>query len=88
MTFGEKLKFYRKKKNITQRDLAKTAGLGFNTISNYERGQTYPRTVRFTRSWRRFSRLTPIFSTTKTTISSARPNRGTESAGVRRRSSL
>ncbi|MBR7078552.1 MAG: helix-turn-helix transcriptional regulator, partial [Clostridia bacterium] len=42
MTFGEKLKFYRKKKNITQRDLAKTAGLGFNTISNYERGQTYP----------------------------------------------
>ena len=42
MTFGEKLKLYRKMKNITQRDLAKIAGLGFNTISNYERGQTYP----------------------------------------------
>ena len=42
MTFGEKLRTLRLKKNITQQELAKEAGLGINTISNYEKGKTYP----------------------------------------------
>lgn len=42
MTFGQKLRYYRKKKDLTQRELASLAGLGFNTIGNYENGNTYP----------------------------------------------
>ncbi len=42
MTFGEKLRTYRLKKNMTQQELAKAVGLGLNTISNYEKGKTYP----------------------------------------------
>lgn len=42
MTFGEKLRMLRQQKNLTQHELAKQAGLGMNTISNYEKGKTYP----------------------------------------------
>ena len=42
MTFGEKLRTLRLKKELTQMQLAKEAGLGLNTISNYEKGKTYP----------------------------------------------
>lgn len=42
MTFGEKLRTLRLKKEFTQMQLAKEAGLGLNTISNYEKGKTYP----------------------------------------------
>lgn len=42
MTFGEKLRILRMKKGLTQQELAKMAGLGMNTISNYEKGKTYP----------------------------------------------
>lgn len=43
MTFGEKLKFYRNRLNLTQAEFAKKVGLGTNTIINYEKGNTYPR---------------------------------------------
>lgn len=43
MTFGEKLRTLRLKKGLTQQQLAKEAGLGLNTISNYEKGKTYPK---------------------------------------------
>lgn len=42
MLFGEKLKYYRKRKKLTQQELAKMAGMGLNTINNYETGRTYP----------------------------------------------
>lgn len=42
MTFGEKLRKYRKEKGLTQAELAKLAGLGLKTITNYEKGSTYP----------------------------------------------
>ncbi len=43
MTFGEKLRTLRLQKKMTQAELGKQAGLGLNTISNYEKGSTYPR---------------------------------------------
>ena len=43
MTFGEKLKKHRLENNMNQNELAKRAGLGINTISNYEGGKTYPK---------------------------------------------
>lgn len=43
MTFGEKLKFHRQQLGLSQAALAKQAGLGINTISNYEIGKTYPK---------------------------------------------
>lgn len=43
MTFGEKLRKYRKKKGLTQAELAKAADLSLKTITNYERGATYPK---------------------------------------------
>ena len=42
MTFGEKLKYHRLEKGLKQTELAKLAGLGLNTISNYELGKTRP----------------------------------------------
>ena len=42
MTFGEKLRTLRLKANMKQKELAEKAGLGLNTISNYEKGKTYP----------------------------------------------
>lgn len=42
MKFGEKLRKLRKEKGITQAELAKMAGLGLKTITNYESGATYP----------------------------------------------
>ncbi len=43
MTFGEKLRKYRMEKGLTQAELAKAAGLGLKTITNYESGATYPK---------------------------------------------
>ena len=42
MKFGEKLRAARKAMKISQQELAEKAGLGINTISNYEKGHTYP----------------------------------------------
>ena len=42
MRFGEKLRKLRVEKGWTQGELAEKAGLGKNTISNYEKGRTYP----------------------------------------------
>ena len=42
MTFGEKLRKYRKQNGLTQAELAKRANLGLKTITNYENGSTYP----------------------------------------------
>ncbi len=42
MKFGEKLRKYRTEARMTQAELAKKAGVGLNTISNYESGKTYP----------------------------------------------
>lgn len=42
MKFGEKLRALRIQKQLTQHELAKQVGLGLNTISNYEKGKTYP----------------------------------------------
>ncbi len=42
MRFGEKLRALRKEKGLTQAELAKLAGVGLKTITNYEKGSTYP----------------------------------------------
>ena len=42
MTFGEKLRAFRKEKKMTQAELAEKMGCGINTIINYENGKTYP----------------------------------------------
>lgn len=42
MRFGEKLCAMRKEKGLTQAELAKLAGVGLRTITNYEKGTTYP----------------------------------------------
>ena len=42
MKFGEKLRKCRKAIKLSQQELAAEAGLGINTISNYEKGHTYP----------------------------------------------
>ncbi len=42
MRFGEKLRKLRRDNHLTQAELAKRAGLGLKTITNYEKGATYP----------------------------------------------
>lgn len=42
MKIGEKIEFYRKEANLTQKQLGKKAGLAENTICNYELGKTSP----------------------------------------------
>ncbi len=42
MTFGEKLRRCRKQHKWTQSELAQRAHVSLNTISNYEKGATYP----------------------------------------------
>ena len=42
MRFGEKLRALRREKGLTQAELAKLAGVGLKTITNYEKGSTYP----------------------------------------------
>ena len=42
MRFGEKLRKLRSEQGLTQGELAEKAGLGKNTINNYEKGRTYP----------------------------------------------
>ena len=43
MKFGEKLRKFRLGRGMTQAELAKQAGLGLKTITNYESGATYPK---------------------------------------------
>lgn len=43
MKFGEKLRTERKRKKITQEDLAKSVGVSKRTIVNYESGEIYPK---------------------------------------------
>lgn len=43
MKFGEKVRKLRQDKGMTQKELAKKAGLGLKTITNYESGSTYPK---------------------------------------------
>ena len=40
--FGENLKNLRKQKNLTQERLAEFLGVSFQTVSKWERGDTYP----------------------------------------------
>ena len=40
--FGENLKSLRKQKNLTQERLADFLGVSFQTVSKWERGDTYP----------------------------------------------
>lgn len=40
--FGENLKKFRKEKDITQETLAEFLGVSFQTVSKWERGETYP----------------------------------------------
>ena len=42
MTLGEKVKFYRKRANLTQIQLAELAGVSRSVISNLERGRSIP----------------------------------------------
>ena len=42
MKFGDKLKFQRKKKNITQEKLAEAIGITNRTLGNYENGVSHP----------------------------------------------
>ena len=42
MSFAENLKLYRKKRGISQTDLAKTLGVGRSTIAMYETGDREP----------------------------------------------
>lgn len=43
MKFGEKLRGARKRKKLTQEELAKRAGVSKRTIVNYESGEIYPK---------------------------------------------
>ena len=40
---GEKLKFYRKKLGLTQRELGIKSGVSYTSISDYEKGKAFPR---------------------------------------------
>ncbi|MBQ4137802.1 MAG: helix-turn-helix transcriptional regulator [Clostridia bacterium] len=43
MKFGEKLRLARKRKKLTQEELAKQVGVSKRTIVNYESGEIYPK---------------------------------------------
>ena len=43
MTFGEKLKYYRKARNWTQTELSQRSGVGQQQIARYESGQRFPK---------------------------------------------
>lgn len=43
MKFGEKLRLARKRKKLTQDELAKLVGVSKRTIVNYESGEIYPK---------------------------------------------
>lgn len=44
MTFGERVRKYRKNKRLSQNALAELAGVSPRTVFGYEAGTTYPRT--------------------------------------------
>lgn len=39
---GDKIKYYRKKKKLTQKELGEIIGVKHNTVSDYERGEISP----------------------------------------------
>ena len=43
MDFGEKIKFFRKEKKLTQTDLAKTLNITQQTVAQYERARKVPK---------------------------------------------
>lgn len=43
MTFGEKVRYLRKKEKWTQKQLAEALGLSTRTVVSYETGQSYPK---------------------------------------------
>ena len=42
MSFGENLQFYRKRKDITQEQLAEQLGVSRQTVSKWESDSSYP----------------------------------------------
>ena len=70
MRFGEKLRVLRKEKGLTQAELAKLAGVGLKTITNYEKGSTYPQNARCMAFLPGFSAAMQTICTTRATISS------------------
>ena len=42
MSFGENLQFYRKRKDITQEQLAEQLDVSRQTVSKWESGSSYP----------------------------------------------
>ncbi|MGA9173778.1 MAG: helix-turn-helix transcriptional regulator [Thermoactinomyces sp.] len=42
MTFGQRLRFLREQRGLTQVDLAKKTGIKNHTLSNYERDERFP----------------------------------------------
>ena len=83
MRFGEKLRALRKEKGLTQAELAKLAGVGLKTITNYEKGSTYPRTAKFTAFLPGFSDAMQTICTTRAMTSSLWPDRNTAIAARR-----
>ena len=61
-TFGERLKFLRDQKGVTQEDLAELLGVNKQTISGYERGVRKPDFERLDDPWK-FMKNWPISST-------------------------
>ena len=43
MTIGERIRYYRKNADMTQRELAATTGIHYVSICNYESGKMIPR---------------------------------------------
>lgn len=43
MTFGEKVRLYRRQKRWTQRELAEQLGVSTRTVVSYENGTSYPK---------------------------------------------
>lgn len=70
MRFGEKLRVLRKEKGLTQAELAKLAGVGLKTITNYEKGSTYPQNREVYGILAGFSAAMQTICTTRATISS------------------
>ena len=52
ISIGEKIKTYRKLKNMTQEDLSKKSDLYVSTIKKYETGERKPKTESVTKNCR------------------------------------
>ena len=69
MRFGEKLRALRREKGLTQAELAKLAGVGLKTITNYEKEPHTLKTVRCTAFLPGFSAVMLTIYTTRATTS-------------------